>query len=287
MTTFLTGIVGRDREQYVNLLRKSQDKLKKSLDATEEARARAERADKVKSAFLANMSHELRTPLNAVINFTRFVAKGDVGPVNTEQEDMLNEVIDSAKHLLNLINDVLDMSKIEAGSLNLFIEDNINLQDILKQAEIVAESLLLNKPVQLHIDISHDLPAIRADRQRIYQVILNILSNACKFTQQGSIWLRTDHVGDEVLLSVRDTGPGIAPQDQAMVFEAFKQTDAGLRQSGGTGLGMPISKTLIEAHGGRLWIESKLGEGATFFLSLPIKSQELVPFVVKMERAKS
>jgi signal transduction histidine kinase len=117
--------------------------------------------------------------------------------------------------------------------------------------------------------------------------MLNILSNACKFTKQGSIWLRAKQIENDVLISVQDTGPGIPLEEQSLVFEAFKQTDTGLRQSGGTGLGMPISKTLVEAHGGRLWIESKAGEGATFFVSLPIKSQQLVPLISTMRPVNS
>ncbi len=263
-----------------------EQKVKDRTSALEHAKEEAERANLVKSAFLASMSHELRTPLNAVINFTKFVAKGDMGPVNIQQVDTLKEVIDSAKHLLNLINDVLDMSKIEAGSLNLFIEDNVDLTSLLESVEMTGKSLLVDKPVALAVEVEPDLPGIRGDRQRILQVLLNIMSNACKFTQQGTIRLAVRQVGQDIVMSVQDTGPGIAPEDQSLVFEAFKQTHTGLRQGGGTGLGMPICRNLTEAHGGRLWLESEVGKGTTFFVSLPVQSEQLVPMFSVAEVAK-
>lgn len=243
------------------------------------ARAQAERADQVKSAFLASMSHELRTPLNAVINFTRFVIDGDTGPVNEQQVELLTQVVDSGHHLLNLINDVLDMSKIEAGSLNLFIEDDVNLNTLLNSAILTSRSLLANKPVRVHTEIENDMRLIRADKQRILQILLNVISNACKFTDEGEISIKASQNETEVVISVKDTGPGISPEDQALVFEAFEQTNTGLRQGGGTGLGMPIARSLAEAHGGRLWLESEYGKGATFYLALPIISDELVPMI--------
>jgi len=246
----------------------------------QQARAQAERSDQVKSAFLASMSHELRTPLNAVINFTQFLIDGDAGPTTPEQNDLLGEVVGSAKHLLDLINDVLDMSKIEAGSLKLFVEDNVNLNNILNRVASTGRSLLRDKSsVQLHLETDGSLPAIRGDQQRIFQILLNILSNACKFTEKGDIAVRAKLTNDEVILSIADTGPGIAPEDQGVVFEPFKQTNTGLRQGGGTGLGMPIAKNLAEAHGGRLWLESSPGKGTTFFVALPIKSEALVPVI--------
>lgn len=250
--------------------------LEYQIAQAETARRRAEQSDQVKSAFLASMSHELRTPLNSVINFSKFVVKGVMGPVTERQEETLNKVIGSAKHLLNLINDVLDMSKIESGSLNLFIEDDVDVNEILTSVTNTAESLLEDKPVtlELHNDI---LPGVRGDRQRILQIMLNIISNACKFTHEGCIRISASTSGSEIVLSVQDTGPGIAPEDQGLVFEPFKQTETGLRQGSGTGLGMPISKKLVEAHGGRLWVESAPGQGATFYIALPIKSEALIP----------
>ncbi|MBX3063217.1 MAG: hypothetical protein KF726_09600 [Anaerolineae bacterium] len=244
--------------------------LEQRVAETQSAREQAERADKVKSAFLATMSHELRTPLNAVINFTKFVIRGVMGPVNERQVETLTSVVNSGKHLLTLINDVLDISKIESGSLNLFIEDDVNVKEIVSSVVETARGLLAEKPVELRAEIADDLPLIAADRQRILQVLLNIVSNACKFTANGHIAVRVNKIEDEIRLEVEDTGPGIAPEDQADVFLAFKQTESGLRTAGGTGLGMPISKSLVEAHGGSLWLESVVGKGSTFFVKLPL-----------------
>lgn len=244
---------------------------------TEQAKQKAERADQVKSAFLASMSHELRTPLNAIINFTRFVIDGDTGEINEEQEELLTDVVASARHLLSLINDVLDMSKIEAGSLNLFVEDQVDLQPVFESVYATGRGLLAEKPVQLKYEVEPDLPAIRCDRQRILQILLNLMSNACKFTQMGEITLRASRRGEELHISVIDNGPGIAQEDQSLIFEAFKQSRTGLQTGGGSGLGLAISKNLAEAHGGRLWLESTAGQGATFSLAIPIRSQALTP----------
>jgi len=277
VTTSIMAVVSSIKDGYMKSLEVARKQLQEQIVVIDQARERAERSDQVKSAFLASMSHELRTPLNAVINFTRFVIDGDTGPVNEQQTELLTEVVGSAKHLLNLINDVLDMSKIEAGSLNLFIEDDVNLNSIVNSVITTGRGLLAGRPTRLHTEVEENLPLIRADRQRILQILLNIMSNACKFTDEGDIRVKMYQKNGEVVIAVADTGPGIAPADQAMVFEAFKQTKAGLRQGGGTGLGMPIAKSLAEAHGGRLWLESEFGKGATFYVALPIKSETLVP----------
>jgi signal transduction histidine kinase len=242
-------------------------------------------ADEVKSAFLASMSHELRTPLNASINFTRFVLEGDVGEVNAQQKEMLAEVISSSKHLLSLINDVLDISKIESGSLNLFVEEHINLGHILQKAVKTGSGLMAGKSVQLITEIPDELPTIRGDRQRLLQIFLNIISNACKFTDEGSIRVCAEQQAESIVIRVKDTGPGIAEAELPLVFQAFKQTDAGVRQGGGTGLGMPISRSLVEAHGGTIEVESTLGQGATFIVRLPIQSAQLAEQVVLLKKA--
>jgi signal transduction histidine kinase len=244
----------------------------------EEAREHAEQADRVKSMFLASVSHELRTPLNAIINLTKFVALDMFGETNAEQKDMLHKVESSGKHLLNLINDVLDISKIEAGSLELFVEEGLKVDDIIQVAVETAKGLLLQKTVTIHCEVQPGLPALIGDEQRIRQIVLNLLSNACKFTEEGEITVRAARADEEILISVQDTGPGIAPKDHEMIFEIFRQAKSGVRKAEGTGLGLPISRRLTEAHGGRLWVESAVGQGSTFYVALPIKSA-LVPTV--------
>jgi signal transduction histidine kinase len=186
----------------------------------------------------------------------------------------MENVVSSAEHLLALINDVLDISKIEAGSLQLF-KESTDLTQLLFRVESTARSLLHEKPVRFTTDIDPHLPIVAADTQRISQVILNIISNACKFTKEGEIHLSACVQDNTILVTVKDTGPGIVPEEHSAVFEKFKQTSAGLRQGGGTGLGMPISKSLIEAHGGQMWLESKLGHGASFKFTLPISTEKV------------
>jgi len=238
----------------------------------QEAREQAEQADKVKSMFLASVSHELRTPLNAIINLTKFVALGMYGDVNEEQKETLYKVEASGKHLLNLINDVLDISKIEAGSLELFVEDGLKVSEIIQLAVETSKGLLLQKPVTLRCEIEPDLPLLTGDQQRIRQIMLNLISNACKFTETGEIVIRAYCEDSELIISVSDTGPGIDPKDHEVIFEVFRQAKAGVRKSEGTGLGLAISRRLTEAHGGRLWVKSALGQGATFYVALPIES---------------
>jgi signal transduction histidine kinase len=152
----------------------------------------------------------------------------------------------------------------------LFIEQSVDLQPILESVAKTGRALLQDKPVQLSTEIAPGLPKMTADRQRVMQILLNVISNACKFTEEGQIVLRTFQTEGEVIIAVEDTGLGIAAADQAAVFEPFKQTDTGLRRGGGTGLGMPISRSLAEAHGGRMWLDSTPGKGSTFYVALPI-----------------
>lgn len=254
----------------------------------EAALQEAERASKIKSQFLAAMSHELRTPLNAILNFSQFVSSGMLGSVNEEQVDILNKITASGKHLLGLINDVLDISKIESGALTLFVEEKVNLATELQAVEATGHTILADKPVELKVDIDDNLPLVVGDKRRIRQIMLNLVSNACKFTEAGEVNIQLRrHEVDEILFSVKDTGPGIAPEDHEAIFETFRQTEAGLRQSEGTGLGLPISRRLAEAHGGRLWVDSTLGEGATFSVILPIRSPQLLQMIRTVEKGKA
>ena len=235
----------------------------------DQARRTAEEADRFKSEFLAHMSHELRTPLNAILNFTAFVSDGLMGEVNQEQVDTLQKVIDSGNHLLSLINDVLDISKIEAGMMSLFIED-VDLNAALNSTVSIAKGLVKGKPIELVVEIQDNLPHINGDRRRIRQIFLNLVSNAVKFTPKGSVTIHAYRGKEAVLVSVTDTGIGVSPEDMSNIFEPFKQAKHELRNVIGTGLGLPICKHFVEAHGGRIWIESQLGAGSTFFVLLPI-----------------
>jgi signal transduction histidine kinase/HAMP domain-containing protein len=241
------------------------------------ARDEAQKADRVKSSFLAAVSHELRTPLNGILNFTRFVLDGVLGPINEQQTETLRKTLDSGKHLLALINDVLDISRIESGSLHLFVEDGIDLGRELQDIYETGKALLNKKPVALLWDIPPDLPLIRGDRRRIKQIVYNLVSNACKFTQEGQITLTVHAEPEDIVIAVKDTGPGIAEADQTLIFNIFTQSETGLRQGEGTGLGLPISRHLVEAHGGHLWLESTPGLGASFYVKLPIASELLKP----------
>ncbi|MBI5959080.1 MAG: hypothetical protein HY866_10120 [Chloroflexi bacterium] len=264
-------------ETALHDLRLANDQLAHMNTALGEAREQAEQANRIKSMFLAAMSHELRTPLNGILNFTQFVSSGMLGAVNEKQAEVLQKATANGEHLLSLINDVLDISKIESGSLTLFVEEGINLKEEVLPVLDTGRAILKNKPVQLVFDAPAELPVVRGDRRRLRQIILNLISNACKFTDEGQITLKLHQQDNELIISVKDTGPGIAPEDHETVFETFRQTERGLKHGQGTGLGLPISRRLAEAHGGRLWLESDLGQGANFLVALPITSPILTP----------
>jgi signal transduction histidine kinase len=238
----------------------------------ETARREAEIANETKSRFLANMSHELRTPLNAILNFSAFVADGVLGPVNDEQADVLNESIASGKHLLSLINDVLDITKIEAGMMELFVEE-VDLNTVISSVVSVGKGLVKEKPVSLLTNIEEGLPSSYGDKRRLRQVFLNIIANAAKFTAAGEIEISAQRWESGIEVRVRDTGVGIPVEEHHKVFEAFKQAKHDLVGVPGTGLGMPITKYFVEMHGGQIWFESQPGTGTTFFVRLPHMAQ--------------
>jgi signal transduction histidine kinase len=241
--------------------------------------------DNMKSQFLASMSHELRTPLNAILNFSKFVQTGMLGPVNEKQIDALSKAINSGKHLLALINDVLDITKIESDMLNLFVEEDVSLVDELETIAATAETLLTDKPAVQFVrdyDVA-TLPLIVCDKRRVRQIVLNLVSNSCKFTEEGQVVLSAHVENNQINIAVKDSGPGIPAEDHDLIFEAFRQSRSGLSKGGGTGLGLPIARRLTEAHGGKLWMESTVGEGTTFYVVLPIASPVLAD-MMKMGR---
>jgi signal transduction histidine kinase len=277
-------------EEHVNVLTTLAEQIAVAIrnadlfTTAEQARHEAEQANVVKSQFLASMSHELRTPLNAVLNFTQFVSSGMLGEVNDEQIDMLDKVVFSGKHLLSLINDVLDISKIEAGALKLFVEENINVAKEVDTVIAAAQGLIGDKPITLESEIDYEIPLVVGDKRRIRQIMLNLVSNACKFTEEGIVSLYLERAGDEILFTVKDTGPGIPSDDHEIIFETFRQSGTGLRQGEGTGLGLPISRRLAETHGGTVTVESTLGVGSTFSFILPITNPELERIVKSKEK---
>jgi signal transduction histidine kinase len=277
VTSFMRYSQLQQIDEQLRLLEEIASLAQKSLVDAEAARREAEKANLIKSAFLASISHELRTPLNAIINFSQLLRVGRFGALNNEQGTFLERVVSNGKHLLGLINDVLDISKIAAGSLSLYLEANTDLQELLAEIPSTVEALLQDKSVQFCMDI-RPIPLLMADRQRVYQIILNLLSNACKFTEAGQIDLRLDYLASsqEICIEVADTGSGIADEEQDKVFRAFEQAASGLRLGAGTGLGMPISRALAEAHGGKLFFESRLGQGTTFTCILPLRPPEAV-----------
>jgi signal transduction histidine kinase/CheY-like chemotaxis protein len=241
------------------------------LQTTEQLRE----VDKLKSQFLANMSHELRTPLNSIIGFSRVIMKGIDGPVSDLQQQDLSAIYNAGQHLLKMINDILDISKIDAGRMELAFED-VNIPDIINSVMSTARGLVKDKPIQLITAIEDDLPNAFADPTRIRQVFLNLLSNAAKFTDEGSITVTarqqmSDSGEPELFLSVTDTGMGIAKDDQGRLFEPFVQVDGSpTRATGGTGLGLSITRMLVELHHGKIGLESEIGEGSIFYFSLPL-----------------
>jgi signal transduction histidine kinase len=228
-----------------------------------------EAASQHKSEFLANMSHELRTPLNAVIGFSEVLAQGMFGDVNEKQSEYLHDILDSGRHLLSLINDILDLSKIEAGRMELEVSE-FDLPQAIQNALTLVRERALRRGIALHHVIDNRVAGIRADERKVKQVLLNLLSNAIKFTPEGGgIEVRAAPVDGMVEVSVTDTGVGIAPEDQEAVFEEFRQVGTADKKAEGTGLGLALSRKFIELHGGRISVRSQLGTGSTFTFTLP------------------
>jgi signal transduction histidine kinase len=242
----------------------------------EEKGRQLEIASKHKSEFLANMSHELRTPLNAILGYTELILDSIYGDASEKVRDVLLRLEKSGRHLLGLINDVLDLSKIEAGQLTLSLSD-YSMREIIQTVFTGVESLAAEKQLALKVIVPSELPLGRGDERRITQVLLNLVGNAIKFTEVGEVRVEAGTSDDTFRGSVTDTGPGIAPADQARIFEEFHQVDSSsTRKKGGTGLGLSIAKRIIEMHGGRIWVESSLGKGSTFWFTLPIRVERQV-----------
>lgn len=257
------------------------------------AKEEAERANRAKSEFISGISHELRTPLNAIIGFSKLMLNPRVGPLNDDQQTYIQDIVQSAEHLLQLINDLLDLSKIEAGKLTLDLSA-FSLAELLEQSLPIVHDKALQHDLKLRTEIAPEvaaLPAFVADKRKVKQIMYNLLSNAVKFTpaggaitvravldkgtRKGSMRSRRTAYppgSDRVVISVRDTGIGISPEHQARVFGAFEQVDSSYaRRQQGSGLGLALAKRMVEMHGGRIWVESQLDQGSTFSFSLPVR----------------
>jgi signal transduction histidine kinase len=231
-------------------------------------------ASQHKSQFLANMSHELRTPLNAILGYTELILDDIYGETPAKMRGVLDRVQKNGKHLLGLINDVLDLSKIEAGQLSLSLSD-YSLKNVVQTVFSAIEPLATEKQIALKIDLGQELPQGRGDERRLTQVLLNLVGNAIKFTDIGEVSIKGSSANGTFNVAVRDTGPGISTADQAKLFQEFQQADNSItKKKGGTGLGLAISRRIIEMHGGRIWVESSPGNGSTFAFTLPVTVEE-------------
>ena len=245
--------------ENVRLFDEIQDKSRQLAEASQH-----------KSQFLANMSHELRTPLNAILGYSELMADGAYGEPSEKMLGVLKRLESNGKHLLGLINDVLDLSKIEAGQLVLELSD-YSVQDIAQTVRSTLEPLAADKKLAFKVEVAPKLPPGRGDGRRLTQVLINLVGNAIKFTDTGEVVIKAAASDRSFHLSVCDTGPGISAADQAKLFQEFQQADNAItRKKGGTGLGLAISKRIIEMHGGKIWVESQLGQGSTFAFTLPV-----------------
>ncbi|MDQ5988043.1 MAG: Sensor histidine kinase RcsC [Syntrophus sp. SKADARSKE-3] len=262
-----------ERSEAINALERERAELEKRvIERTAEllqAKERAEAADKIKSAFLATMSHELRTLLNSIIGFTGIILQGLTGPLSEEQTKQLGMVRASARHLLELINDILDISKIEAGQLKISYEA-FDLRKAIEKVIHIVTPLVDKKGLHLHFEIGEEISIIRGDQRRMEQAVMNLLTNAVKFTDHGDIYLKCSHDIETVILSVADSGIGIKAENIEAIFDPFHQVDIGIsRVQEGTGLGLTITRKLVEMMGGTIYAQSEWGKGSTFTVSIP------------------
>jgi signal transduction histidine kinase len=245
--------------QNARLFREIEDKSRQLAEASQH-----------KSQFLANMSHELRTPLNAILGYTELILDNIYGDTPDKMRGVLQRIESNGKHLLGLINDVLDLSKIEAGQLVLALAD-YSLKSVVQTVFSAVEPLAREKKLTFKIEVPPDMPGGHGDERRLTQVLLNLVGNAIKFTDAGEVAIKASNIDGSFEVAVRDTGPGISEADQAKLFQEFQQADnSATRKKGGTGLGLAISKRIIEMHGGRIWVESVVGQGSTFSFTLPV-----------------
>jgi signal transduction histidine kinase len=240
------------------------------FDEIQEKSRQLAEASQHKSQFLANMSHELRTPLNAILGYTELILDSVYGDMPEKARAVLDRIQRNGRHLLGLINEVLDLSKIEAGQFVLALAD-YSLKTVVETVYTAVEQLAKEKKLTFRVEVMPDLPTGHGDERRLTQVLLNLAGNAIKFTDEGEVAMKASAANGTFEVAVRDTGPGISAADQVKLFQEFQQADNSVtRKKGGTGLGLAISKRIIEMHGGRIWVESAVGQGSTFSFTLPV-----------------
>ena len=260
------------RLQDLNVL--LEKRVEERTDALQKANIALEKANRLKSEFLATMSHELRTPLNAIIGFAEVLRDDVVGTLSAEQKEYLDDIHGSGQHLLNMINSILDLSKIEAGKLELQYEE-FPVKEAINEVLNTVTGFSNKKGIRIHTHIHEDIPSITADKVKFKQIKFNLLSNAVKFTpENGRVTINASLVNQHIQIAVSDTGIGIKSEDMDKIFEAFRQLDASYaRRYEGTGLGLTLTKRLVELHRGKIWVISEFGKGSTFTFTLPIKPQ--------------
>ena len=266
-------MAARLEASYVGLEQQVQERtrdLARALGKLDEKTRELETASHHKSEFLADMSHELRTPLNAISGFSQVLRKQLFGEINEKQAEYLDDILGSSRHLLSLIDDVLDLAKVEAGQIELETAP-FSLREALERGVVIVRENATKEGVRVSLSSDPGVDTVVADERRITQVVFNLLSNAVKFAPAGStVDVTAARADGEIRISVRDTGPGVAPEDQGRIFEEFQQAAAGKERREGTGLGLALSRRLVELHGGRIWVDSELGKGSTFVFTLPV-----------------
>ena len=271
-----TTIANALKQQRLSLENKRLvDSLQRSNKLQFEANEELSRATQAKSEFLAHMSHELRTPLNIIIGFSELMIDKVPGEINEKQRQYLDDILSSAKHLLNLINDVLDLSKIESGKMELKLK-NIALSKVIESLTRTMMPILTPRKQSLDVEIEDGLPPVHADKAKLEQVLLNLVDNSSKFSPDGGkLKIEAVRKGDWCQVSVIDNGIGINKEDQERIFELFCQLDNPLtKEKGGTGLGLTLVKQIIERHGGRIWVKSEYGRGSRFIFTLPLATTD-------------
>jgi signal transduction histidine kinase len=265
------GALARRMNEMSRELHELYDAQRRAAHQLQVLNAELEQASRAKSNFLASMSHELRTPMNAILGFTEMIRDGLYGEVPPEVQEPVSDIHTCGKQLLGLINNVLDLSKIEAGHMELALGEYV-VEDIVNTVKLSLRALAATKGLDLVTTVPPDLPLGVGDGKRITQCLMNLVGNALKFTREGRVEIRVAAEGESLLFAVSDTGIGIPADQIESIFEEFRQADATVsRDFGGTGLGLSITRKLVELHGGRIWVESQAGKGSTFFFSIPVR----------------